>query len=150
TGSAAPGEDRLEMARLAAAGERGLEASGLELRRAGPSYTIDTVRELAAANPGARLYLVLGSDSLPTFARWREAKALLAGTTPVVAPRRGVGREVLETIRGSLGSECIERLAAGWLDLPLVDVSATEVRARLAAGLPVDGLVPEAVIAYIR
>jgi nicotinate-nucleotide adenylyltransferase len=149
-GSAAGAEDRLAMARLAVAGELGLEVSDLEVRRAGPSYTIDTLRGVAAANPRARLFLVLGSDSLATFPRWREAAALLAESTPVIAPRRGVGREALEPIRGLLGNEAAAALAAGWLDLPCVDVSATDVRARLADGRSVEGLVPKPVIAYIR
>jgi nicotinate-nucleotide adenylyltransferase len=138
------------MARLAIAGRPRLEVSDLELRREGPSFTIDTVRELRRANPGCELFLVLGSDSLATFPRWREAPALLEETTPVVVPRRGAGMEVLESARGSLGIDGVERLRRGWLEVPLVDVSATEIRARLAQRSPVDGLVPKNVIDYIR
>ena len=148
--TAATAEDRLAMARLAVAGERGLEVSDLELRREGPSYTIDTVRELKRADARAEIALVVGSDSLPELPKWRDARALLAETVPLVAPRRGVGREVLERLRPALGDDAVERLSRGWLDLPLRDVSATDVRRRVAAGEPIEGLVPRPVAEYVR
>jgi len=151
--TSASGPDRLEMVRLALA-EPGadsarLEASELELRRPGPSFTIDTVSELRRAEPGAELVLVLGSDSLRELPRWRQARELLTSTTPIVAPREGVGREALGPLRDALGSELADRVAAGWLSMPEVPVSSTEVRRRLGVGESLAGLVPPAVISYI-
>src|SRR5262245_27543642 len=67
--SGAPAADRLAMARIACEGEERLEACDIELRRGGASYTVDTMRELRAEHPGAKLFLVLGSDSLLLFPR---------------------------------------------------------------------------------
>jgi nicotinate-nucleotide adenylyltransferase len=146
----ASADDRLAMARLAVEGENGLEASDLELRREGPSYTIDTVRELQRHDPRAAIALLIGSDSLADLPKWKEARALLEEATPLIAPRRDADRGELQALRPSLGDVAVDRLERGWLDLPLRDVSSTEVRQRLAIGADASGLLPPAVLRYIR
>lgn len=148
-GSGAPPEERLAMVRLAVEGEAGLEACDLELHRPAPSYTIDTIRELRRLFAGAELRILLGSDSLGTFPRWREAAALVREAPPIVVPRRNAGREALETLRGELGEELAAAVARGWIEAPLVDVSSSELRRRLEAGEDVSAWLPPAVAAHI-
>jgi nicotinate-nucleotide adenylyltransferase len=138
----APAEHRAAMAMLAAAHEPRFVVDDRELHRQGPSYSIDTVRELEQELPGATLFLVIGQDQyarLHTWQRWRE---LLSAVTLAVAAREG------EAVRAS------PAVAATWhrvevLNLPRMDISATTIRERLARGQDVSALVGEAVAGYI-
>jgi nicotinate-nucleotide adenylyltransferase len=160
----APAADRLEMIRLAIRGEPGFEASDLELERAGPSYTIDTVRALPAAlgvpesaAVHLMIHLILGSDVLDGLAGWREARALLERVQPVVvlrASRSGDDEAAIEAhlaeIERGLGPALAAKVRAGLLRLPPVPASSTDLRARLPG---LDAEVPDlpaGVLAYIR
>lgn len=130
----ASGDDRLAMLRLAIAGEPRYSVCDLELSREGPSYTIDTVRALPAAigEPAdAEIFLVLGSDNLPGLADWREARALIERVVPVVVHREGVPERMIEELERRLGRAAAEKVRAGYLRLPPVCVSATDLRERL-------------------
>jgi nicotinate-nucleotide adenylyltransferase len=147
----ASGADRLAMLELALAGERSWSAWGAELERAGPSYTIDTLRALAAARGHARgLYLVIGGDNLGFFPQWRDIGAILELAQPIVVARRDAARAALDALRPRLSDAQFARLEAGFLDVEPVDLSATELRARLAAGEDVSADLPPGVGAYIR
>lgn len=126
----APGELRLAMLRAALAGEERLEADDVELRRPPPSYTVDTVEDVARRFPGARLVLIVGEDNVPLFPRWRRWEELRA-MVEIVVLRRGPGGE---------GASPYRTLTARRLDL-----SATEIRNRVATGRPIRYLVPDAV-----
>ncbi len=137
----APATDRLAMVAAAVEGVPGLEADATEIDRGGPTFTADTLATLARRHPGQELFLVLGSDAaalLPTWERQDEIRAL---ATLVVVHRPGTGD-----------------LAAppGWsgrsLEVPRLEVSSTDLRARFADGRPLDWLVPEAVVrlAHVR
>jgi nicotinate-nucleotide adenylyltransferase len=132
-----PAADRLAMTRLAVRGEPGFEVSTIETRRAGPSFTVDTLRRVAATSPRARLYLLLGGDSLDDFAGWREPGTILRLATVVVAKRPGA--------RGTRRGRRIVHL-----DSPEIEVSSSVIRGRVRAGRSVRGMVPDAVLAYIR
>jgi nicotinate-nucleotide adenylyltransferase len=147
----ASGAHRLAMLELALAGEPGWSASSTELERAGPSYTVDTLRELAAARGHARgLHLVIGGDNLGFFPQWRELGALLELAQPIVVARRDGARAALDALRARLTAAQFARLEAGFLDGEPVDLSATELRARLATGEDVSADLPAGVDAYIR
>ncbi|HEX4216960.1 MAG TPA: nicotinate-nucleotide adenylyltransferase [Acidimicrobiales bacterium] len=139
TRSVTPAEDRLAMVEAAAAGRPGLEPSRLEIDRGGPSYTVDTVDQLHRLYPGSELFLVVGADVVPDLSTWRNEAALQDSVVLVVVDRPGATRE---------------KLPPGWhaVSVPVLpfDVSSTELRGRLEAGKPVDGLVPEGVIRCIR
>jgi len=149
-GTTAPADDRLAMARLAVAGERALEASDLELKREGPSYTIDTVREVRRLFPGAEIWLVIGSDSVVELPKWREGARLVGETHVLIAPRPEAKRERLAELAAAFGAEAVARLERGWLAMPEMPISSTEIRERLASGGDVRGLVPDAVARYAR
>ena len=162
---APPGADAVHRARmldLAVAGEPRLTVDRRELQRATPSYSIDTLHEVRRElGPKAPVALLVGADSLLGLSGWKDWQALFGLAHFIVAERPGVdiGRSVLP---GPLA----EFLADRWTDAvaalhqvpagrvlrlrqPLQDGSATEIRARVATGQPLDGLVPPAVAAYI-
>lgn len=146
----APGSERLAMAELAAAEEPWLHASGLELGRPGPSFTIDTVRELPAAvgAEGAEVWFVLGSDNLPGLPGWREAEALLALARPIVV-WRGEGEPVLPEELESLSESARRRLREGFLAVEPHPASATSIRAALARGERRPAHLPAAVADHV-
>jgi nicotinate-nucleotide adenylyltransferase len=127
-------EHRLRMCELAVAGLAGLEACPLEVRRGGPSYTVDTLLALRSLHPHATLTLILGSDIARTLSSWHRPDELMALADIAIAPREGDAGPGEGAVR---------------LDLPEVPVSSSLVRARVAAGEALDGLVPPAVAAYI-
>jgi nicotinate-nucleotide adenylyltransferase len=134
-----PAEDRYAMVVAAVDGRPGLEPSRMEIDRGGPSYTIDTVRQLARDEPGAALTLVVGSDVVGGLTTWREEPALRDEVTLAVVGRPGVPPVASPP---------------GWhsVDVPVAafDVSSTELRRRLETGGSVRGLVPDAVIRCIE
>jgi nicotinate-nucleotide adenylyltransferase len=134
-----PAEDRYAMVAAAVAGRPGLEACRIEIDRGGPSYTIDTVRELKRLEPGAELTVVVGSDVAAALTTWRDEPALR--------------REVTLAVVGRPGAPPVPP-PPGWraVSVPVApfDVSSTELRRRLEAGGSVDELVPEAVVRCIE
>jgi nicotinate-nucleotide adenylyltransferase len=133
-----PAEVRLEMLRAAVAGDPRFEVSDLELRRTGPSYTVDTLRALHEAEPDATLYFLLGVDQFREFHSWREPEEVARLARLVVLSRGGESVEV--------GGVPPHRR----LEVTRVDLSATAIRARVAAGEPIRYLVPAAVEAVIE
>lgn len=125
----APGELRLAMLRAATADELGFAVDDVELHRPPPSYTVDTVAAIARRFPDARLTLLVGEDNVPGFPRWHRWEELRAAVGIVVL-RRGSGEEPMP----------FRTLTARRLD-----ISATEIRNRVAAGRSIRYLVPEAV-----
>lgn len=139
----APADDRLAMCRLAVAGAEGFEVDDLELRRPGPSYTIDTARELTARN-GARVAWLIGADTLPQLPTWHEPEALLQEVEFVIMARPGFAIHWTKVPPGS------QKLQANVVAVGQIDISATGIRQRVAAGRPIDYLTPASVISYIR
>src|SRR5690348_15377096 len=149
-----PGEVRLQLVEAGIAGEPRLEASRLELDRAGPSWTVDTVAELDRAERAAGrvpdLIVILSAESFASFADWHEPGRVLDLARLAVAPRAGHPAPDLAAFRrGFPGRD--ERVVV--FDAPAIDVSASEIRRRAARGESLAGLVPpgvEAVIAEDR
>ena len=133
--------DREAMVRLAIAGEPRFVLDRTELRRAGVSYTLDTVRELREAMPEASFVLLLGQDQYATLHTWHGWQDLLDQVMLAVANRPGATIEV---------NPQIARLPQLSLTLPMMDISSTELRRRIAAGESIAGLVPDAVASYIE
>jgi nicotinate-nucleotide adenylyltransferase len=135
------GADREAMVRLAVAGEPRFVVDRIELRRRGISYTLDTVRELAAAEPDTEWVLILGQDQYASLHTWRDWRELISMVTLAIANRPDAEPAV---------NAQIARVPHQLVSLPMMDVSSTEVRRRVAAGEPIAGLVPEAVARYIE
>lgn len=132
--------DRLAMVRAAIAGEDGFEASRIEMDRPGPSYTVDTVRALAAAHPDARLYLIIGYDAALDLPRWRDPRAILKRARLIVVRRPECDSALDPSLDGM----------HEMLPFEASDLSSTEVRDQLAQGGDVRELLPPAVLDYIR
>lgn len=128
----APAQDRAAMVALAVAGEPGLVADRREVERAGPSYTVTTLRELRAETPQAELLLLVGSDAAAELDAWHEAEALPGLATVTVFHRGGAPA-------GPPGAVAV----------PAVAISSTDVRARVRAGRSIRYWVPDQVAAYI-
>jgi nicotinate-nucleotide adenylyltransferase len=133
---AAPAADRAAMLDLAVAGAGGLAVERLELERPGPSYTIDTLRALCAREPGTSFTLLLGADAAAELAAWREARELPRFARIVVFARHG------SPVPAS-------PLIGATIEVPAVEISATEIRRRVRAGLPIRYWVPDRVAEYV-
>jgi nicotinate-nucleotide adenylyltransferase len=136
-------EQRLAMVCLLAAEEPWLQASDIETRRAGLSYTVDTLRELHARDPGAELTLIVGADMARTLPAWREPEEILRLARLAVAERDGTARAEIRDVLAKLDGQ------VAFLDMPEVPVSSSIVRERVAAGVSPADLVPAAVAGYI-
>lgn len=128
---------RLEMVRAAVDPYPVLEASALEVERGGASYTADTLRELAEADPGAELFVVVGADAAQGLPTWERLDEVLARGAVVVAARDG---EVGEPPAG-----------VSWqrISTTRLDVSSSALRARSGAGRTIDVLVPPGVASIV-
>jgi nicotinate-nucleotide adenylyltransferase len=136
-----PAEDRFEMVKAAVGGVPGLEASRLEIDRGGPSYTADTVSQLAAENPGAELFVIVGWDVSAELSSWERLDEVREMANLVVVNRPGTPPPV-----------GLRQL--GWrleqVTVPNLEISSTDLRARAASGRPLDYLIPEAAVRVIR
>ncbi|WP_346730740.1 nicotinate (nicotinamide) nucleotide adenylyltransferase [Ramlibacter paludis] len=136
-----PAEHRLAMARLAFDAVPGALVDDRELKRAGPTYSIDTLRELQAEHPGAALFLLMGEDQAAGFTGWRAWSDIAQLATLAVAQRgSGTGVASLQALPGVR----VQPLA-----LPPMPESATDIRARLTAGQEINQLVDPRVASYI-
>lgn len=141
--------DRLAMSRLAFGGLDRIQVDDRELERSGPSFTIDTLEALQAENPGAQLYLVIGRDQFAALASWHRWEDLLKIAIICIADRP-------DTVRagGRFDQQIQPAPAVLSLQLPLMPVSATDIRQQISTGSATPqglaGLVPEAVARYIE
>jgi nicotinate-nucleotide adenylyltransferase len=135
-----PAEDRYALTEALAAEIPGAEASRLEIDRGGPSYSVDTAEELrATAGAPIELFLVVGADLVPELGSWHRSEELQRLVTLAVVSRPTAGGRPADP----------PGWRVEWVDGPQVSVSSSEVRELLAAGAPVDGVVPEGVIRCI-
>ena len=142
------GEHRLEMIRLAIAANPFFRASTVDLERPGPSYTVDTLTDLGRElGEEANFYFILGLDALVEFSTWREPERIVQ-VCHLVAARRPEARDLdLESLDRSIPGISHRVII---LDNPLIDMSSSEIRERVAKGLPITDLVSDAVGRYIR
>lgn len=139
---------RVQMVRLAIAGRPHFKLSTLEVERAGPTYSVDTIRELKQKlGAGDELYFIIGWENLMELPRWRQPSQLITMCRPVAVPRVGFVVPDLASL-----DEAIPGLSQRviMLDKPQIDISASVIRQRVRHGLPISHLVPEAVEKYIK
>jgi len=139
-------EHRLELCRQAVVDDDRFKVSDLEIRRSGPSYTVDTLRQLRSQAPDNELFLIIGGDVAAGFPGWREPEEVLSLATLAVAKRRGTSRAA---VNGALlkvrGGERTQ-----FFRMPRIGVSSTMIRRRVRARQPIRYLVPDAVAGYIE
>ena len=147
-GASSSATDRLLMTRLAIAGDPAFELTTMEVERPGPSFTVDSIEELLRLyGDDARLYLLMASDSLAQVDTWREPERLLSLVEWGIGGRPGSPLPDRAALRERFGAAS-ERIHL--LDGPTLDVSSTELRRRVAAGLAIRYLVPRSVEELIR
>ncbi len=145
-----PAAHRLEMVRRAVDGEPGFEVSDCEIRRTGPSYTVDTIahfREELGAN--AALYWIIGADSLTELVGWYRVGELADACRIVTASRPGCDDQELGVLQRSLTDAQIAAIRDRVLTTPQIDISATDIRQRVREGRSIRYLVPEPAREYI-
>ena len=144
----APAKHRVAMVALAIADEPRFVLDRCELQRDGPSYTLDTVQELqsalAATSVGAQWFLIIGQDQYTSFHTWRGWQALLQHVTLAVAGRPGASAEVNADVLAEVATTGHQPVA-----LPMLNISSTDIRGRIASGQDIAGLVPAPVASYI-
>jgi nicotinate-nucleotide adenylyltransferase len=139
-----PPTHRLAMARLAFEGLARVVVDAREIARSGPTYTIDTLRELRAERPDAEIYLLMGEDQAQALTRWHQWQEILQLAIISVAFRKDFTRaDSPNDLKNCLNARVVR------VQMPPMAVSATDIRQRKAAGDGVDHLVPEAVARYI-
>jgi nicotinate-nucleotide adenylyltransferase len=134
-------EDRYLMTVIATASNPSFSVSRLEIDRAGPTYTVETLRELRAQHADAELFFITGADALAQILGWREAEELFGLAHFVGVNRPGYDAVALDGFPDG---------AVTQLEVPALAISSSDLRERVASGLPVDYLVPDGVVQYIR
>ena len=136
-----PAADRVAMVQIAIAHEPRFTLDRIELDRPGDSFTLDTVRALAAAHPGTQWFLLIGQDQYTGLHTWRDWQTLLGLVVLAVANRPGDARQP--------GVD-VQSFPHRMVPLPMLDISSTDIRHRVAAGQDISQLVPPGVARYIE
>jgi nicotinate-nucleotide adenylyltransferase len=134
-----PAEHRYLMAVIATASNPRFWVSRVDIDRDGPTYTVDTIRDVAALRPGAHLYFITGADALGQILSWKDSGDVLR-----MARFVGVTRPGYELSDAHLPSDSVTLL-----DVPAMAISSSDVRQRVRAGRPVWYLVPDGVVQYL-
>jgi len=152
----APAAARLQLLRLALAGRTNCEIDDQEIRRGGVSYTVDTLRDYANKFPGAKLFYLIGADNVAKLNEWREAGELAKLAEFVVIPRPGdsVGSSGFSRSGPPEGGTPNPNFPTPFRGRTLkgfpVEISSSQIRARVKAGLPIESLVPPIVAEAIH
>jgi nicotinate-nucleotide adenylyltransferase len=142
-----PGREvRMEMTRLAAAGDSRFSVSALEVEREGPSYTYETLGALAEERADRKLVFVMGADAAVGLESWREPRRVVEFADLAVAGRAGISEAEVATTMRSLGCEGRTTM----LEMPQFGISSSAVRERAKQGRPLRYLVPDAVAEFIE
>lgn len=137
----ASSEQRYQMARLACEGHPHFEVSDVEIRREGPSYTVDTLRSFRIRNANAEIYLIMGADSAQDLGSWKDHETILEQSNVVVLGRSGVGGDAVSSRLGA-------RITI--LPTPFIELSSSDIRRQVHAGRSIRYMVTESVEKYIR
>lgn len=142
-----PAGFRYEMVKYSIADNPYFKISDIEIKREGPSYTIDTLRALKESWPDQELYFITGTDALRELFFWREAEEILSLTHVVGAARPGFdATEFLQKVQHD-HSKIMDRIH--YFEVPALAISSTDIRARLKSGKSIRYLLPEEVRSYI-
>jgi len=135
--TATPAENRINMLRLALTGENKFEISDIELRRKGPSFTVDTLEDLRGSYPADQFFLIIGADNVSEIESWQEPERIfeLAAVCAANRPKYEASGRFAREIK--------------YFRMPLVDISSTEIRARIRTGQSVSGMIAPEVERYI-
>jgi nicotinate-nucleotide adenylyltransferase len=135
-----PAEDRYLMTVIATASNPRFHVSRIEVDREGPTYTVETLRALAAEHPDAELYFITGADAMLEILDWKESGEVLSLAHFIAATRPGYDLARFESQHANVSL----------MSIPALAISSTDVRARVGEGRPIRYLVPEGVKSYVE
>lgn len=143
--------DRLKMVELAIEDNVTLAASTLEIERAGPSYTVDTLRELHGQyGSEAMLFFITGADAILEILTWKEPETVLSESVFIAATRPGYPLRKLQDALPALNSRGEPAIAnVRVMEVPALAISSTDIRERVGSGRPFRYMVPQAVWSYV-
>jgi nicotinate-nucleotide adenylyltransferase len=145
-----PSSQRVDMLQLAISGNVLFEICDYETTRGGVNYTVDTLAYLREQQPKSDLFLLMGGDSLADLPNWRDPQRICELAMPVVVRRPGMGELDLSAIQAIASTTRLAEIRRHVVDMPRIDLSAREIRARVAAGKSIQYRVPRAVEKYIE
>ena len=143
-----PAVHRVEMLRLALQAKPYFKLSTIEVEHEGPSYSVDTITQMKThAAEASNLYLIIGWDNVARITRWKDPSKLIQLCFLVAVPRPGYDRPDIKKLEAKIPGIAKKVIL---LNKPRIDISATDVRNKVAQGLSISGLVPEEVAGYIK
>jgi len=148
--SLAPGAQRAEMLELAVSGHAGFAVSRIELEQGGVSFTVDTLARLRAEDPARELLFLMGADSLADFPTWKEPARICELATPIVVRRAGAAPLDFEILEPLVPAPRIAEMVRHQVEMPLIGLSSSDLRWRVAQGLSIRYRTPRAVEKYIE
>lgn len=134
-----PTADRYLMAEIATAANPKFKVSTIDIDRSGPTYTVDTLRDLRALHPDADLFFITGADAVTSIAGWKDAEELWALAQFVAVTRPGHILDLPDAPQGAIQV----------LEIPALAISSSDIRARVAEGKPIWYLVPDGIVQFI-
>ncbi len=148
--SPAKNQDRTEMVQLAIGGNPKFRIDTREMDRGGISYTIDSVRSIAAESPGSELFLLMGADTLADISKWRDPLELFRLVTPIVISRGGVGEPNWDALKPYVDSIRLNEIIKAKVTAPQIEISSYDLRDRVRRGKSIRYQTPPAVEMFIR
>jgi nicotinate-nucleotide adenylyltransferase len=146
----APGVQRLEMLELAIGGHEAFGVSSYEVDRGGVNYTVDTLAHLKEEDPSRELFFLMGADSLADLPNWREPERICSLATPLVVRRSADAEPDFGSLAGIVSPGRIVEIRSQQVEMPRVDLSASDLRGRVAVGQSIRFRTPRAVEKYIE
>lgn len=144
-----PARQRVEMLQLAVAGNPQFRVSTIEVDRGGVSYTVATLTAIHQQQPAAELFLLIGGDSLRDLGAWREPQRICQLATPVAVGRVGSPPSDYSSLESIVSPQRLERIRRHAVEMPLVELSSTDIRRRVAESRSIRYMMPRAVEMYI-
>lgn len=149
-GPAASPSQRIDMLRLATGGHQAFHVSAIEIDRGGVSYTVDTLEAIHREQPDAELSLLMGADSLDDLPTWREPRRICELAIPIAVRRAGAPEPDYAAIAPFMSPERLEAIRSQRVEMPVIDLSARDLRRRASAGQSLRYRTPRAVEKYIQ
>jgi nicotinate-nucleotide adenylyltransferase len=149
-GPAASPSQRIDMLRLATGGHEAFRVSTIEIDRGGISYTVETLEAIHHEHPDAELFLLMGADSLADLPTWREPQRICELAIPLAVCRAGAAAPNYAALAPFVSHERLEAVIAERVEMPAIDLSASDLRRRAAAGKSLRYRTPRGVEKYIE
>lgn len=145
-----PAAARVEMLELAIGGNEYFCLCLMEVEREGVTFTIDTLKEIKAAQPESELFFLMGADSLVDLPTWREPEGICELATPLVVGRPGAAAPDFDCLKGIVSPERLDVLRNSLVEMPMMGISSTEIRLRASRGQSIRYRTTPAVATYIE